>query len=323
MPSFERSHTTKSKFSAPVFAAAVLFSVLIAPACGNGELKVENRQFVFLCIITVALVFIFSPLCDTYLTTALPRALCICLICIIDVMVLFAEFGVFEKSQLQKENEIIERMLYMQQVQRRTFENNVEVLNRKCHDMRHQISMLKAMDDSGQRSEYISGLEKTLRLYDLDVKTGNRALDIVIAEYGMQCEQNGIRFTYMLDGESLSFMESSDVYSFFCNALENAVESLKTEKDFAKRFLEAVTERCSGGIVVRVENYFSGSLEFVGGLPRSTKGSSDWHGFGLKSVKYIAEKYGGNLSCRVKDSFFVLQAVFPCEPEPDGTALPK
>lgn len=73
----------------------------------------------------------------------------------------------------------------------------------------------------------------------------------------------------------------------------------------------ARAERRSGGIVVRIENYFGGTLEFSDGLPRTTKGEDGWHGFGLKSVKYIAQKYGGDLSCRVKDGFFILQAVFP------------
>lgn len=42
----------------------------------------------------------------------------------------------------------------------------------------------------------------------------------------------------------------------------------------------------------------------------TTKGDSDYHGFGMKSIKRIVEKYGGDLSVIAGDGVFNLNMLF-------------
>ena len=46
-------------------------------------------------------------------------------------------------------------------------------------------------------------------------------------------------------------------------------------------------------------------------LPMTTKGSGDYHGFGLKSVRYVAKKYGGNLTLSATGEKFVVDIIIP------------
>ena len=45
------------------------------------------------------------------------------------------------------------------------------------------------------------------------------------------------------------------------------------------------------------------------GLPVTTKGDEDYHGFGMLSMRAVAEQYGGGLSVAAGDGLFTLDVV--------------
>lgn len=294
-----------------VLVCAAFYAFYIRRAERESDLMVNNLKFGILLTVTIAVMFILSQLGDALILEIPGKIVYMSSLVIIDLMVLFAEFGVFEQNRLEQENSLVEKMLSLQKEQHQLFEDNIELINRKCHDMRHQLSLLKDIDSSAEREKYIAEIEGSIRLYDQEVKTGNKVLDIVLSKYSLLCEENKVRFTYMADGGALAFMENSDLYSFFGNALENAVESLKKEEDETKRLLSVIVKRQKSVIIINIENYYSGTLELSGKLPPTTKKSDGYHGFGLKSIRFIAEKYGGQLHLDVKSGFFILQAIFP------------
>ena len=72
-------------------------------------------------------------------------------------------------------------------------------------------------------------------------------------------------------------------------------------------------------VLIRVENYFEGQLQFENGLPRSTKGDAAYHGFGIKSIRYSVRKYGGQMDISTRDNWFELKLLIPVpEPSPAG-----
>jgi hypothetical protein len=46
------------------------------------------------------------------------------------------------------------------------------------------------------------------------------------------------------------------------------------------------------------------------GLPETTKEDKHYHGFGVKSIRYITEKYGGDMSVTMEDGVFSLDLIF-------------
>ena len=63
---------------------------------------------------------------------------------------------------------------------------------------------------------------------------------------------------------------------------------------------------------INVNNYFRGEV-VIGdnGLPVTTKRSKDYHGFGLKSICMIVDKYKGDVSVRTENNVFNLNIVLP------------
>ena len=52
-------------------------------------------------------------------------------------------------------------------------------------------------------------------------------------------------------------------------------------------------------------------LELVDGIPKTTRRDDRYHGFGMKSIRRIAEKYGGSMTVDVKEGWFELRILIP------------
>ena len=138
----------------------------------------------------------------------------------------------------------------------------------------------------------------------------NGVLDVLLTEKSLFCEQNGILFTCMADGEKLSFIEDGDLYCLFGNIVDNALEAVKALPDREQRVINLLVRSQGDLLLVQAENYFAGSLEFKDGLPVTTKADRTSHGFGLHSIRLIARKYGGVLTTGARGNVFHLNILF-------------
>ena len=66
-------------------------------------------------------------------------------------------------------------------------------------------------------------------------------------------------------------------------------------------------------IVIRVENYYDSRLkkDAEGNLRTTKRDDQHRHGFGVKSIRHIAQQYGGEVTIRTEDHWFVLTALIP------------
>lgn len=226
-----------------------------------------------------------------------------------DIMALFMLFGMHERSKLERENAILQQIMTTQSKQYEISMRTIEMINLKYHDLKHQLSLLKKANSADQLAS-IEELEELVDTYDAIVNTGNKALDVVLSSKIMLCEKYRITLTYLIDGEKLYFMSTSDIYSLFGNALDNAIEAVKhIEPEKRIIILNLSTQGCFVGI--HMENYCAKPLVFSGGLPITTKENTEYHGYGLKSIKYIAEKYQGVMSTEIRSNMFCLDVLMP------------
>ncbi len=187
-------------------------------------------------------------------------------------------------------------------------EKNMELINLKCHDMKHQLRTL--LEGKNMDNEFIEETQKAISIFDSQVKTGNDTLDTLLTQKSLICEAQNIQLTVMLDGAALSFMSVQEINSFFGNAIDNAVEYLTTV-DTEKRFIRISSSQNGNIFTIRIENYCENSLTFrKNGLPLTTKENNGYHGFGTKSIKAIAQKYGGDASFVREDDLFIVTAIF-------------
>ena len=114
----------------------------------------------------------------------------------------------------------------------------------------------------------------------------------------------------MADGKLLDLLGEADLYSLLGNALDNAIENVQKVSE-ELRIINLSVVKQDGIVKVHVDNYYNGELKFKGGVPQTSKGDSANHGFGIKSMRLIAEKYGGILRIAAEDNVFNLNILFP------------
>ena len=223
---------------------------------------------------------------------------------------LVIQFGFLRENKLSDEKAILDSMIRSEKKHHELSKETIAIINNKCHDLKHQLSLLEKLDDKEARKAYIKELGECIAFYDGAAETGNAALDIVISEKNLICEKNKISFTCLADGKKLDFMSSTDISSLFGNAFDNAIERQMAENE-DKRSLSLSVREEKGFVYVHMDNYCSSSPEFVDGLPQTTKDNKEYHGFGTKSMQSIVNKYSGEMLMAVEDETFNLDILFP------------
>ncbi len=229
------------------------------------------------------------------------------------VSVMWSEYQMLFRSRLEHEREVTERLLAEHDRQLRFSQQNIEAINIKCHDLRHQI---RALSSGGAAVDgaVLEDLARTVRMYDSSVQTGNQALDTILTEKRLLCESRHITLTCIADGEALGGVAAADIYSLFGNALDNAIEAVGELDDAARRSITLVVRRVMGCASIHVENYCAGPRELGDdGLPVTTKEDQVNHGFGTRSMQAIAKKYGGTFSIAAGEDTFALDVMIPLE----------
>ena len=224
------------------------------------------------------------------------------------VLVLFLQFGVLSRRQLEQSNDQLQQMLAQREAQYEIRRESMDIINVKHHDLKHQLRLLRQVVDE----KTLKGMEDAVNQYDTIVKTGNQYLDVILTEKSMLCQARKIMFTYIADGAKLEFMESGDIYSLFGNATENAIEYIEKLEDEEKRFIHLSVKQMGNLVAIHVENYYDGEdWGMEKGLPGTTKQNKSYHGFGLRSIRMTAEKYGGEMSAHARNHLFILDVILP------------
>ena len=219
-------------------------------------------------------------------------------------------FDSFRLRKAQEDHLTMLQMLRKEQELSKLSKATVEVINRKCHDLKYQISALRNMSDEEQE-ESIAKLEEAVLIYEHFPKSGNADLDLILAEKSLLAEKRHVSLQYMVDGENLSFLQTEDLYSLLGNALDNAIEATSREALPEKRTVTLRLFTQGSFLYLHLDNPCSERPLFVGGLPKTTASDETYHGFGMKSMRFLAEKYGGALTTDWEEGIFSLDVVFP------------
>lgn len=195
-----------------------------------------------------------------------------------------------------------------EQKQYQLVKENIDAINIKCHDLKHQIRNLRT---TGQVDPaYLDDLERSVSIYNSAVRTGNETLDIVLTDKRLHCASHNIQFTCIADGSGVAFMETMDIFSLFGNILDNAIECESLQPP-EMRFIHLSVRTVNRMLTIHAENHFEDSLQFKDGLPVTTKEDKDSHGYGIMSVRHIVEKYNGSFSISTQDKLFQIDIILP------------
>jgi len=211
----------------------------------------------------------------------------------------------------QRELDAMQNVLQNQYIQYKQSRESIDVVNRKYHDLKHQIAVLRAEQDPQRRCDFLDGMEEEILAYEARNKTGNSVLDTVLTGKSLYCARHGVELTCVADGARLDFMDVMDICSIFGNMLDNAIQCELEIADRKKRLIHLAVYGKKDFLIIRCGNYCERELEFQDGIPVSTRGDRTRHGFGVRSIRFTAEKYGGTMTIHNQDGWFEMNIVIP------------
>lgn len=180
------------------------------------------------------------------------------------------------------------------------------------HDFPKQIRPLAACLHEGRIEE----AEEILRHFDSSIEytrpryaTGNTMLDTVLECAQQTAEKDGIQIVWkqgsLFPAEGIA---PEDIYTLFPNALDNAVEACRK---LGKPSEVTISSRIAGGeVYVRIQNPYVGKVNVRESGVETTKTDKSRHGFGTRSMKKAAAKYGSdNLRFSQENGMFIVDVV--------------
>lgn len=213
---------------------------------------------------------------------------------------------------LREELTSIHNMFHLQYKQYQAYRENSELISRKAHDLKHQLYIIRQEADKTKQNQYLDDMTLAIQRFESKIETGNPVLDTILTQKNQYCLQNGINFTCIVQGDLLHFMDVMDTSALFGNALDNAIEAVEKTTNPEQRLITLKVSKHSHFIVIRLDNYDTSNLDLsTGQFPTTSKSNKDFHGFGLKSMEFIATKYGGNLTFTKEDNWVKLTIILP------------
>lgn len=270
--------------------------------------NIGNKRMIFVTIVCTLICFTLSWYGQRFFTAEAAVVFRSTLVVVCFILLAY-QFSFLDNSTVIQQNKQLQQMLLESQERYAMADEKREIINIKCHDIKKQLREYgeRLRIDGAAMNEML----EAVNIYDTSMHTGNDALDVILSDKALHCERHNIQFGAIVDGAACSFLPPMDLYALFGNILDNAIEAVKQLKQREKAVINLNVRTEGKLLIIHCENYFNGTLQFADGLPLSTKHDDDYHGFGMKSIRLVAEKYGGTLSVSVDKDVFAVNVILP------------
>ena len=206
--------------------------------------------------------------------------------------------------------------------QRDEVQNIYQTMRAWRHDYHNHIQSIKAMLSMGRQeelSEYLDNLEKDLDSIDIAIRTGNVGLDAILSSKVSIARKNNIEVS--CTAKVPQDLKISDVHlcAIVGNLMDNAIEACEKMKccssesrgdgQAAPRFIRVYIGLFKSQLYISVTNSTcEKKRRRVGELVTSKLGE---HGFGLRRIDKITEKYDGYVNRKNEPGVFATEVMIP------------
>ena len=230
------------------------------------------------------------------------------LLCCIALIVFNVQF--LQLNNMRREKQFQQSVIAEKYRQYEISRSSIDIINRRCHDLKHLLNALRFADDS-EKNKLFDETQRAINIYGSEVQTDNEVLNVLLTEKSLYCVDRNIRLSCSINTNGIDKISVIDLYTMLGNAIENAIESVEKTIDQDKRTISINIDNQGGLLVFRIQNYYEGNVDIVDGIPKTSKKDKENHGIGLRSIRFIAEKYDGTMSIDKENGVFTLCIIIP------------
>lgn len=261
--------------------------------------KVIGKTFTALNLLKTFGIAFFSTafLCDFFMDMIYGNAIqnYVFLSCLVSLLLMVCFY--FRQSQLKMQISVLDTQYELIESQYVRAQNFYTENAKLYHDIKHHLRALERLLQNGDRREalaYIESVQEPLQCKMIPVHTGVDIVDAVIYEAKEKAEQRNILLVVetpiLPSGLKL---EDREFCVLFANLLNNALEAAKEQI----RLNITVT---AGFLVIEMKNdYKEKPVVKNNHFVSEREQDSLAHGWGMKIIEQIVEKYQGKLSIMV------------------------
>ena len=222
------------------------------------------------------------------------------------VFMLYQSVRLAVRSRERAEAMVSDALLKKERQQFEQLKQNMESMKAQAHDIKY---ILRAVREGGADAALSAKLAGMADMYENSFNTGNAALDVILSDAEKNFRARDISFECFTQCCDLSFMENYDLYSLLGNAFDNAAEYL-AGKEEQKRYVSFTLRGGGAFAFIEVSNYYEEGAEVYVGM-KTSKADGAMHGYGMRNMQRVTEKYGGEFSVRAENGAFYVTALIP------------
>ncbi len=204
------------------------------------------------------------------------------------------------------------RLLKQQEEYRTRYAENIKTqyaeMRRLRHDMKQNLAVIAALLGESKYDEafdYAGKLSGRLEKLDMFIDVGNDFINAILNSKLSIAKEKGIE-VICSSVNNIAGIEDIDLCTLLGNMLDNAVEAAG---DCRNGFIEVSVRSDENKILVVIANSISESVLDNNSELESTKNDSKNHGYGVKTIRSVAEKYNGMASFYEEKSVFYCQVI--------------
>lgn len=276
--------------------------------------KLPNAYWISLFVIPVSSLFMLAITFQSDGLAAYQIVISITAVLIINFTVFFLFDSLAKLYQEKQAKDFIEQ-------QNRYYENQLQIINASLeassilrHDMKNHLHAIFTDINTGNISEAKKHISDIVDVYSARteiIHTGYSAIDSIVNFKLQSAKQNGVKVNANSSIPPNLNFSSFDSTVIFGNLLDNALQAVSLVDKNA--FIVLTMHYSKGMLIIKVSNPFINEVKIVDGKIISSKSDKENHGYGLKSVKEVVEKYNGTIEIKTDSNIFTITAVLYVE----------
>ena len=273
--------------------------------------KIEWRIILsVLCISFVSLAFIHIALINLHMNNYYVK------------LIMLSEFGIvvlnivcfYMTYSLSKTNAEAEdlKMKRQQDEYRLSYAENIknqyEETRRMRHDMKQNVAVLSALCQEQKYDEakhFADSVSDNLAKFDNVIDVHNDFINAILNSKQSTASEYGIK-VICRSTNNISGIDDIDLCNLLGNMLDNAIEASKICEN---GYIEVSIDSDENKLLVIIANTILQSVLDFNEKLKSTKQDCERHGYGIKTIKSIANKYNGAATFYEENNMFYCQVV--------------
>ena len=212
--------------------------------------------------------------------------------------ILFVFFFMRVAATLIRNEELQEQetVYRMQRRQYQQMQDQIERLRVLRHDFKHSLGLIQGLAEQGDMEgikKYLSGVTQAIPQQEVAHYCDDELINTILNYYADRARADGARVKFLVDVPPLSEEQTIDLVSVLGNLLDNALHGCATVPRDSRGIQLRMSVINGENLYLIVSNTFSGIVHKDGDQFLSTRRRRSKRGVGLRSIKLIAEKYGG------------------------------